>query len=238
MPWRGVSGVARKGTDVRRPVSISQHVYQVLRERIIAGELKPGSRLDPAQLAEEFGVSVTPVREAIVSLGTEGLVDIVPHRHVLVSFLSFDDLVDLYKVRRMVERLACPFIMENISDEEIKHIESLLRQSQKMAKQGKMLDADRLNREFHNRLYQCIQNKYLTGILYDLMEKSRRYVGRAAWVKQRIHCYLKNHEMIVEALKKRDLESFTAAAEKDIADTIEFCTLYLDMIKETEKIAE
>ena len=103
-------------------------VFDALREAILSGTLKPGDRLMEVQLAEEMGVSRTPVREAIRKLELEGLVVMVPRKGAYVSGLSLKDAADLFEIRQSLEGLAASLAAERITDEEIKMLEDSFKQ--------------------------------------------------------------------------------------------------------------
>ena len=95
-------------------------VFENLREAIVEGRLKPGQRLMEVQLAEQLGVSRTPVREAIRKLELEGLVVMLPRKGAYVANMSLKDLIDVLEIRASLEGLAASLAAERITDEDIK----------------------------------------------------------------------------------------------------------------------
>ena len=98
-------------------------VFESLREAIIQGKLGPGERLMEIQLAEEMGVSRTPVREAIRKLELEGLVVMIPRKGAYVAGLSLKDIADVFEIRRALEGLAAELASERATDEELEQME-------------------------------------------------------------------------------------------------------------------
>ena len=103
-------------------------VFENLREAIVEGRLKPGQRLMEVQLAEQLGVSRTPVREAIRKLELEGLVVMLPRKGAYVANMSLKDLKDVLEIRASLEGLAASLAAERISDEDIKKLEFIIEE--------------------------------------------------------------------------------------------------------------
>jgi DNA-binding GntR family transcriptional regulator len=101
-------------------------VLEALREAIVSGVLEPGERLMEIQLAEEMGVSRTPVREAIRKLELEGFVVMIPRKGAYVAGVSHKDVQDVFEIRRALEVLAAGLAAEKATDEEIEQMERAL----------------------------------------------------------------------------------------------------------------
>ena len=140
-------------------------VFEALRDAIIRGILKPGERLMEVQLAEELGVSRTPVREAIRKLELEDLVVMIPRKGAYVSGISLKDIADVFEVRAAVEALAAGLAAERITDEELEELERIL------VKKAEIIDANDLDRlveidiSFHESLYHASRNAKLVQII-------------------------------------------------------------------------
>lgn len=106
-------------------------VFENLREAILEGKLKPGQRLMEVQLAEQLGVSRTPVREAIRKLELEGLVVMLPRKGAYVANMSLKDIMDVLEVRASLEGLAAYLAAERISDEDIKKLKDISEEFKK-----------------------------------------------------------------------------------------------------------
>src|SRR5579884_1869800 len=102
-----------------RPTTAERMVHTILQQRILDGVLRPGERIDLDAIAQELAVSRTPVRTALRQLESEGLVTIYPHRAVMVSELSADDLEQMYAVRIHLESLAAQLAVENLAESDV-----------------------------------------------------------------------------------------------------------------------
>lgn len=110
--------------------SLTEKVYQNLRSDILAGTFRDREELRETVLAKTYGVSRTPVREAIRQLALEGLVDTIPNRGAYVHNIHEKDVKDVYAIRSLLEGLAARWAVENISDDQIESMEEILYMSE------------------------------------------------------------------------------------------------------------
>jgi DNA-binding GntR family transcriptional regulator len=152
-------------------VTKAEAVYRETRWRIITGALPPATAVNQAELAAEFGVSQTPVREALLRLESEGLVIFLAHSMVKVSPLDFQELDELYAIRVELDSFAGQLAAANCTPEDVAKLKSLLA-SNATADVG-----DRLHRnlDFHRSIYRASGNKQLTRLLDQLWDRTERY---------------------------------------------------------------
>jgi DNA-binding GntR family transcriptional regulator len=136
-----------------------------LRSAILENELKPGDWLRQEQLAEKFGVSQTPVREALKDLVAEGLVEHVPYRGVRVIEFALEDMLDLYACRAFMEGLAARYAVQNITSHELAELDRLLDELEQHPAREHLVEHRRLNRKFHQVIYTASRHAYLTRTL-------------------------------------------------------------------------
>ena len=181
-------------------------VSETLREAIISGVLKPGERLMEIQLAEELGVSRTPVRESIRKLELEGFVVMVPRRGTYVSDLSIKDINEVFEIRTALDVLAAGLAAERITEEELEQMERLLVQIGEYMEAGdmdKIIETDSL---FHDILYQATRNDRLFGIISNLREQFTRFRSISMKYPGRIIKTVEEHRQLVEAIGSRNAE--------------------------------
>jgi len=159
-------------------------VFEHLRAAIISGVLKPGERLMELQLADDMGVSRTPVREAIRKLELEGLVSMVARRGAYVSDLSIRDIAETFEVRAALESLAAGLAAERIVPEELEQLERVLVEIGTCEQQGTIERIVELDEEFHALLFAATRNSPLA------QELARKHIENAEhslmdWVKER-----------------------------------------------------
>lgn len=132
-------------------------VFENLREAIVEGRLKPGQRLMEVQLAEQLGVSRTPVREAIRKLELEGLVVMLPRKGAYVANMSLKDLKDVLEIRASLEGLAASLAAERISDEDIKKLEFIIEEFNDSINESNVEALLKKDVEFHECIYLNLQ---------------------------------------------------------------------------------
>ncbi len=179
-------------------------VLDAIREAIIDGSLKPRERLMEIQLAEELGVSRTPIREALRKLELEGFIVMVPRKGAYVADISFKDIADVYEIRAALEGLAASLAAERITDEELDEMERcLVGKAEAIANHDmeKLVEADT---RFHDAIYRASRNDRLTSMINNLREQIQRFRATSLSVPGRMYQSLEEHRTIIEAIQSRD----------------------------------
>lgn len=189
-------------------------VCETLREAIRKGVLQPGERLMEIQLAEELGVSRTPVREAIRKLELEGYVVMMPRRGTYVASLSIRDINEVFEIRTSLDSLASGLAAERITAEELERLERLLVSIGEYIDQNDMEKIVETDTEFHDLLYQASRNARLVGIIFNLRDQLTRFRTISMGYPGRLQETLEEHRRLVEAIAQGDVELAQRAAEK------------------------
>ena len=193
-------------------------VFETLRDAIITQVLKPGERLMEIQLADEMGVSRTPVREAIRKLELEGLVVMVPRKGAYVAGVSMKDIHEVYEVRSALEMLAVTLAAERITEEELDALErQVLRESEEEDKPNKG-DLDSIiyiDSSFHDIIYQAAHNQRLVQFI-NILQEQLRFRAASLSTPGRSKTALEEHKKIVEALSERNGELAAQLAREHI----------------------
>lgn len=185
-------------------------VCEKIRQAITTGIFRPGERLMEIQLAEEMGVSRTPVREAIRKLELEGFVVMIPRRGTYVADISIKDITEVYEIRTALESLAAGLAAERISDEELEEMQRLLVEIGQYVEaeneEEHMDEIVRIDSSFHDILYQASRNERLVNIISNLREQITTLRGRSMHYPGRLKDTLSEHKVIVDMLAQRDAE--------------------------------
>lgn len=196
-----------------------------LHARVISGELPSGTRLRQEALAEEFGVSRTPVREALRKLQAGGLVELQPHRGAVVRGLSPREIRDAYEVRAALEALAARLAAERVSLEQLARLDHAQREFRAALKQtsvrrrgGHEVGPREVRRwagandEFHQTIHEASGNDVLAGTLAQLAQNFPRDLSRLVLGESTamLEANVREHEAILEAVAAHDA---TAAYE-------------------------
>lgn len=190
--------------DAYKP--LREIVFETLREAILSGKLEPGERLMEIQLAEEMGVSRTPVREAIRKLELEGFVVMIPRKGAYVAGISLKDITEVFEIRASLEALAAGLAAERASEEEIEQLErSLLAYSEQTNTQDiyKIVETDT---DFHELLYKSSRNERLQTIITHLREVIQRVRTVSLSQPGRSKDAVEEHRQIVDAIADRNVE--------------------------------
>lgn len=188
---------------VRRSLLHEETVHR-LRDLIVAGDLKAGERVPERALCERFGVSRTPLREALKVLASEGLVELLPNRGARVVKLTIDDIDEMFPVMAALEALAGELACLRISDEGIAEIRAFHYQMALHHTRRELDDYFRLNQKIHEKILEAAGNPTLTNLYRGLSGRIRRArylanISRARWDKA-----MAEHELILDALTRRD----------------------------------
>ncbi len=202
-------------------------VFKTLREAIITGDLKPGERLMEIKLADELGVSRTPVREAIRKLELEGLVIMTARKGAEVAPINEKDLKEVLEIRKSLESLACELACRNVTDENIEEIKAINREIEEAVQRGDIETITHKDVIFHDMINSLSRNNRLVSMLHQLKEHIYRY--RFEYIKDMRNkgTIVEEHEKIIEAFierngknAKREIESHIEVQEKYILNTL------------------
>ncbi len=198
---------------------LREMVFDVLMEAIRSGQLPPGERLMEVQLAEEMGVSRTPVREAIRRLELEGFVVMIPRKGAYVAGLSIKDIISVFEIRTALERLAVSLAAERMTDNDLEQLERMLVKLSDTWKEDDVETWTELDSQFHALIYHFSRNERLVQMMANIMEQISRYrvicVSRLE-VRQNS---IEEHKKMVEAMAERNVPKAKKAASEHILNT-------------------
>jgi DNA-binding GntR family transcriptional regulator len=190
-------------------------VYQMILDAIDAGELPGGARLIETELAERFGVSRTPVREALKRLEAQG-VAAAEGRRLVVATLDHDQLGELYEVRGVVEGLAARLAARHAAPEEVAVLRQMVEADRALVDQPGALAL--ANKRFHRQMHRASHNRYLNRMLQDMRRSLALLSSTTLAVPGRGAAAVAEHEAIIRAIESRDEEAAEAAARGHISN--------------------
>lgn len=185
---------------------LREEAFFTLREMILKGQLKPGTRLMEIPLSNELGVSRTPVREAIKKLELEGLVIIEPRKGAKVAEIARQELNDVLELRRALEELAIKKACERITEEELVRLDEAAEEFSRLAVGTNLMALAEADVHFHDVIYRASHNRRLVQLLNNLREQMYRF--RMEYIKDeasRKHLD-EEHQAIQRAIHERDVE--------------------------------
>lgn len=186
-----------------RPVTAQAAVLTELRQRIIRGEVAPGQAIRQEVLASELGVSRLPVREALVVLQSERLVDYTQHKGYVVAVLDEQDLLQTHELRDTLESIAITQAIPKITDETI----AAMRETLSHLSPGETrIERIERNREFYFLLFAASDNRLLVSLLNQLWDTCDRYRALYYLETPDVTQLYKSYEAVIDAIESRDVE--------------------------------
>jgi DNA-binding GntR family transcriptional regulator len=188
------------------PRALYEEVAELLRQRIFRRELEPGSWIDELKIAEDYGISRTPLREALKVLAAEGLVTMKVRRGAYVTEVNEKDLADVYHLLSLLESDAAGVVATRATDEQLRELQTLHTELEGAARPGKQ-DRERffeINERFHMRLLEIADNRWRNQMVADLRKVMKLNRQNSLLKSGRIEESLKEHQAIMAALSARD----------------------------------
>ena len=201
------------------PRALYEEVAELLRQRIFNRELAPGSWIDELKLAEEYGISRTPLREALKVLATEGLVTMKVRRGAYVTEVSERDLADVYHLLALLESDAAGVVATKASDVQLKELATLHKELEKSA--GQREKFFELNEAFHMRLLAIADNRWRDQMVADLRKVMKLNRHNSLLKSGRIQESLAEHQAIMTALLARDATATVQAMQSHFKNGLE-----------------
>jgi DNA-binding GntR family transcriptional regulator len=205
------------------PRALYEEVAELLRQRIFKRELEPGSWIDELKLAEEYGISRTPLREALKVLAAEGLVTMKVRRGAYVTEVSDKDLADVYHLLSLLESDAAGVVAERATNAELAELEALHAELETAARPGQV-DRENffaINERFHMRLLAIADNRWRDQVVADLRKVMKLNRHNSLLKSGRISESLKEHRAVMAAIKERDPASATARMQQHFRNGLE-----------------
>jgi len=196
------------------PTALYQEVAERLRQRIFAHELTPGTWIDEQKLAEQYGISRTPLREALKVLASEGMVHLKPRRGCYVTEISRQDLDDIFPLIALLEGRCAADAVKRAKPAEIRELKTIHERLEAAAQDGRIDAFFEANQEFHKRIQELANNRWLLSVIQDLRKVLKLSRMHSLSLEGRLQQSLAEHRAIMAALEAGD----AAKAEKLMHD--------------------
>ena len=196
--------------------ALYEEVAELLRQRIFSRELEPGSWIDELRIAEELGISRTPLREALKVLAAEGLVTMKVRRGAYVTEVSEQDLRDVYHLLSLLESDAAGVVAATAEDSQIAELAELHSQLEAAVQDAEAFFD--VNERFHMRLLELANNRWRDQMVADLRKVMKLNRHNSLLKSGRIEESLAEHRAIMQALQARDAAATTARMREHFAN--------------------
>ena len=204
------------------PKALYEEVAEQLRQRIFRRELEPGSWIDELKIAEGFGISRTPLREALKVLAAEGLVTMKVRRGAYVTEMSEKDLRDVYHLLSLLESDAAGVVAERATPEQQQTLRDLHAELESAA--GNREAFFSVNERFHMALLDMADNRWRSQMVADLRKVMKLNRHNSLFKQGRIEDSLNEHRAILDAMLSRDPEGTRRAMQAHFAQGLQAAT--------------
>jgi len=192
------------GLRIRKRKSLREEVYESLRKSILHGKLNPGQHLIEEQLANQVGISRTPVREAFHKLERDELVTRLPKGGFAVREFTKEDVEEIFGIRSALESYAVYLAALHMAPDKISVLENNLKESEDALERGDSDKGVQLNTEFHDLLYKSCKSKKLVEMINTFRDYFYRYRSALLHIQNGISSSNKDHRQMLEAMKKKN----------------------------------
>ncbi len=196
------------------PTALYQEVAERLRQRIFSHELTPGTWIDEQKLAEQYGISRTPMREALKVLASEGLVTLKPRRGCYVTEISERDLDDVFPIMALLEGRCAAEAVKKARATDIANLQAIHAELEDSASANNIDGFFEANQQFHKVIQELADNRWLLSMIQDLRKVLKLSRLHSLSLQGRLQQSLDEHRAIMAAIEARD----TTKAEKLMHD--------------------
>lgn len=201
-------------TEIPRKETVVNDVVQQVTDAIINGYLEPGDQLVEERMAEQFGVSRAPIREALHQLQVLGLVEKRPYRGSFVSTVNEREIVELQKLREVLEDMAVRLCTENLTEELARTLQAIVDNMARVAGMGDRRQILVYDADFHDAIVHCSGNQLLADVWELVSVKMRRFLYlKRHHTHRRIEDVVTAHRAILDAIKTGDPDQASAALQ-------------------------
>jgi DNA-binding GntR family transcriptional regulator len=207
------------------PVSLKDRAYVAIKKAILSVKLKPGTPLVETQLAEELGISKTPVRAALEELEREGFVTRILFKGTYVTEVTIKDLTEIFQLRAVLEGLAARVATPLFSPHELDQIEQNLTAAEAALVEGNLHLCSELGKRLHDAIIDKADSQRLTLIIRNLDDHVQRFRAISDQISGRLNKSVKEHRRVLEALRRRDPNTAAQAMHDHLCSVLQDLSL-------------
>ena len=205
---------------IEKRKTLKEQIVDYLKESIATGEMRPGEKVCETKVAEELGISRTPLREAIQTLEAEGFLKLVPRKGAVVSEYSQKDIQDIYEIKAALEGLAARLATESGSEGYIDKMSAVNDQLREITLSGEKSVSRffKLHNQFHDIFLKAANNERLYQMNCHLMEPLKRFRLTSIAIPGRFEQSVSTHDEIIEVFRKKDAKKAEELVIKNVLD--------------------
>ncbi len=215
-----------KVIEIQKHKSLSEVVYEQLKQQILEGNIAPGTRMMEVELSEKMGVSRTPIREAIRMLEKEGLVEVRPRHGAYSSQVSIQEILGILEVRQNMDGMAAALATERGTKKDFERIQEMAKAYEDSVKTGDLNEIIKCDEKFHESIADAGHNATLVKIVSDLQNLVIRFRYIYYNNPEIISNLIAEHKEILDAIRGGDVEKARKVAGGHIDSLSEFIKGY------------
>lgn len=190
---------------VDKPLTLRERIVDFIKDSVVTGRLKPGERVPEQEIAESFGISRTPIREAFRQLESEGFITVTPRKGAVVSPITDKDVSEFYEIKSLLEGYAAKTACPKLSPKDIKRLESLNAQMERAAEKDDVKAFFKLDNQFHDTFLKACGNEKLCALVFQLVQQFERFRITALSLPGRMKDSVRQHAEIIEAFRSGNI---------------------------------
>jgi DNA-binding GntR family transcriptional regulator len=191
----------------------TQSIYETIKSRIVEMDYLPGFSLIEKDLSEEFGVSRTPIREALINLKADGLISIIPRQGTFVSQIDLHEVRNAFEVKKNLEGLAAELASQRATNDEIDELFEIIERFNKYDIKNDYKSCIKDDQRFHQIVRNASRNPILSNMLESLNTKTARFLQNISYVIDDYNWFNVSLKEMANAIKNRDKEASRIEAE-------------------------
>jgi len=190
--------------NIEKHMTLRESILETIRDAIISGSLKPGEKVAEPELAERFGISRTPIREAFRQLESEGYLTVVPRKGAVVVTFSQRDVEEFYAIKSILEGYAARKACEKLTPREIDKLQSINDKLRVLADEGDVRHFFKVHDNFHELFVRAADNEKLTEMILNLVGRFQRLRIASLSLSGRMAFSVQEHQKIIDAFRNGD----------------------------------
>lgn len=204
--------------SIDKHLTLRESILETIRDAIITGALKPGEKVAEPELAERFGISRTPIREAFRQLESEGYLTVVPRKGAVVVTFSQRDVEEFYAIKSILEGYAARKACDKLSAREIDKLQAINDKLRLLAEEADIKQFFKVHNSFHDLFVKAADNDKLTEMIQNLVGRFQRLRIASLSLPGRMDFSVKEHQKIIDAFRNKDAD----LAENLVRSTAEY----------------
>jgi len=192
--------------SIEKHLTLREKILETIRDAISSGLLKPGEKVAEPELAERFGISRTPIREAFRQLESEGYLTVIPRKGAVVVSFTSKEVEEFYAIKSILEGYAAHLACTKLSEKEIDKLSTINEKLKQLADEGDVKHFFKVHNDFHELFRKAADNAKLYDLISSLVGKFQRLRYASLSLPGRMHISVKEHAKIISAFRSRDAD--------------------------------